>query len=34
MDSIPACAGADQLRLTITVQSQPFMPKGFAQRAA
>jgi geranylgeranyl diphosphate synthase type II len=34
MGSIPPCEGAEQLRLTITVQSQPFMPKGFAQRAA
>jgi len=34
MESIPPCDGAQQLRLTIAVQSQPFMPKGLAQRAA
>jgi hypothetical protein len=34
MESIPPCEGAQQLRLTIAVQSQPFMPKGLAQRAA
>jgi len=34
MASIPPCEGEQQLRLTIAVQSQPFMPKGFAQRAA
>lgn len=32
--SIPPCKGAKQLRLTMTVQMQPFMPKGFARRAA
>ncbi len=34
MDSIPPCEGAQQLRTVIAVQSQPFMPKGFGQRAA
>jgi geranylgeranyl diphosphate synthase, type II len=34
MDSIPPCEGAQQLRTAIAVQSQPFMPSGFAQRAA
>lgn len=32
--SIPPCEGAKQLRLTIAIQAQPFMPKGLARRAA
>jgi geranylgeranyl diphosphate synthase, type II len=34
MDSIPDCEGAQLLRTTIAVQSRPFLPKGFARRAA
>jgi geranylgeranyl diphosphate synthase type II len=34
MASIPPCEGAQQLRLAIAVQSQPFLPKGFSLRAA
>lgn len=34
MDSIPECKGAQLLRTTIAVQSRPFLPKGFARRAA
>lgn len=33
-DSVPACPGAQQLRLAIAVESQPFLPKGFRRHAA
>jgi geranylgeranyl diphosphate synthase type II len=34
VDSVPPCPGAQQLRLAILVESRPFLPKGFARRAA
>jgi geranylgeranyl diphosphate synthase, type II len=33
-ESVPACPGQHQLRLAIAIESRPFLPKGFARRAA
>jgi geranylgeranyl diphosphate synthase type II len=33
-DSVPDCPGQHQLRLAIAIESRPFLPKGYARRAA
>jgi geranylgeranyl diphosphate synthase, type II len=33
-ESVPACPGQHQLRLAIVFEARPFLPKGFARRAA